>query len=62
MQKPLIIGSFHYNMHKIRLGAESTNYPLLCAASTFITAPLIIMYFFVQKQIMESYAHTGLKE
>ena len=42
--------------------AESTNYPLLCAASTFITAPLIIMYFFVQKQIMESYARTGLKE
>ena len=42
--------------------AESTNYPLLCAASTFITAPLIIMYFFVQKQIIESYARTGLKE
>ncbi len=42
--------------------AESTNYPLLCAASTFITAPLIIMYFFVQRQIMESYARTGLKE
>jgi multiple sugar transport system permease protein len=42
--------------------AESTNYPLLCAASTFTTAPLIIMYFFVQKQIMESYARTGIKE
>ncbi len=42
--------------------AESTNYPLLCAASTFTTLPLIIMYFFVQRQIMESYARTGLKE
>ncbi len=42
--------------------AESTNYPLLCAASTFTTAPLIILYFFVQKQIMESYARTGIKE
>jgi multiple sugar transport system permease protein len=42
--------------------AESTNYPLLCAASTFTTIPLIILYFFVQKQIMESYARTGLKE
>lgn len=42
--------------------AESTNYPLLCAASTFTTAPLIIMYFFVQRQIMESYARTGIKE
>ncbi len=42
--------------------AESTNYPLLCAASTFTTIPLIILYFFVQKQIMESYARSGLKE
>ncbi|KPJ72425.1 hypothetical protein AMJ52_06350 [candidate division TA06 bacterium DG_78] len=42
--------------------AESTNYPLLCAASTFTTMPLIILYFFVQKQIMESYARAGLKE
>lgn len=42
--------------------AESTNYPLLCAAATFTTAPLIILYFFVQKQIMESYARTGIKE
>ncbi len=42
--------------------AESTNYPLLCAASTFTTLPLIILYFFVQNQIMESYARSGLKE
>lgn len=42
--------------------AESTNYPLLCAASTFTTLPLIILYFFVQRQIMESYARSGLKE
>jgi len=42
--------------------AESTNYPLLCAASTFTTLPLIVLYFFVQRQIMESYARTGLKE
>lgn len=42
--------------------AESTNYPLLCAASTFTTMPLIILYFFVQKQIMESFTRSGLKE
>jgi len=42
--------------------AESTNYPLLCAASTFTILPLIILYFFVQGQIMESYARSGLKE
>jgi multiple sugar transport system permease protein len=42
--------------------AESTNYPLLCAAATLTTTPLIILYFFVQQQIMESYARSGLKE
>jgi len=42
--------------------AESTNYPLLCAASVFITAPLIILYFIMQKQIMESFTRSGLKE
>ncbi|MEO0094903.1 MAG: carbohydrate ABC transporter permease [candidate division WOR-3 bacterium] len=42
--------------------AESTNYPLLCAASTFTTMPLVILYFFVQRQIMESFARSGLKE
>jgi multiple sugar transport system permease protein len=42
--------------------AESTNYPLLCAASTFTIMPLIVLYFFVQRHIMESFAHSGLKE
>lgn len=42
--------------------AESTNYPLLCAASTFTTMPLIVLYFLMQKQIMASYARSGLKE
>ncbi|MBN2619833.1 carbohydrate ABC transporter permease [candidate division WOR-3 bacterium] len=42
--------------------AESTNYPLLCAASTFTTMPLIVLYFLMQKHIMASYARSGLKE
>lgn len=42
--------------------AESTNYPLLCAASTFTTLPLIVLYFVMQKHIMASYARSGLKE
>ncbi|MEO0161380.1 MAG: carbohydrate ABC transporter permease [candidate division WOR-3 bacterium] len=42
--------------------AEATNYPLLCAAATFTTMPLVILYFFVQRQIAESYARSGLKE
>jgi multiple sugar transport system permease protein len=42
--------------------AESTNYPLLCAASTFTTVPLIALYFLLQKHIMESYVRSGIKE
>lgn len=42
--------------------AESTNYPLLCAASTFTTLPLVILYFVLQRQIMESYSRSGMKE
>ncbi len=42
--------------------AESTNYPLLCAASTFTIMPLVVLYFFVQRHIMESFARSGLKE
>lgn len=64
---PLIV-THSNSMRTIQTGlayfaqAESTNYPLLCAASTFTTLPLIIMYFIVQKQLMESYARSGLKE
>ncbi len=42
--------------------AESTNFPLLCAASTFTTLPLIVLYLIAQRQIMESYSRSGLKE
>lgn len=42
--------------------AESTNYPLLCAASTFTIMPLVVLYFLVQRHIMESFAYSGLKE
>ncbi len=42
--------------------AESTNYPLLCAASTFTTVPLIALYFLLQRHIMESYVRSGIKE
>lgn len=64
---PLIV-THSNSMRTIQTGlayfaqAESTNYPLLCAAATFTTMPLILLYFFVQRYIMESYAKTGLKE
>ena len=62
-----LIATHSNSMRTIQTGlsyfaqAESTNYPLLCAASTFTTLPLVVLYFFLQKQIMESYAQSGLK-
>jgi multiple sugar transport system permease protein len=40
----------------------STSPTRLMAASTFCVAPLIILFFFAQRRIMESFARTGLKE
>lgn len=41
---------------------QSTNYTLLMAASTFVVLPLIIMFFIAQRQIIESYSRSGLKD
>lgn len=38
-----------------------TDWNLLMAASTIVILPLIILYFFVQRRIIESLATTGLK-
>lgn len=40
----------------------SANYPLLMAASTFTILPLVVLYFFAQRYIIESYVRAGLKE
>jgi multiple sugar transport system permease protein len=42
--------------------SEGTNYSLLMAASTLTILPLVILFFFAQKQIIQSYARSGLKE
>ncbi len=41
---------------------ETTNYPALMAASTLAILPLVILFFIAQKQIIESYSRSGLKE
>ncbi len=41
---------------------QSTNYTLLMAASTFVVLPLIILFFIAQRQIIESYTRSGLKD
>ena len=41
---------------------QSTNYTLLTAASTFTIAPIVILFFFLEKKIIASFARSGLKE
>ena len=40
----------------------STQTTLLMAASTFSIVPILILFFLAQKQIIASYARTGLKD
>jgi len=42
--------------------AEGTKYTLLMAASTFCILPLIIGFFFAQKQFIEGISRSGMKE
>ncbi len=41
---------------------QSTDYTLLMAATTFVVMPLIVLFFIAQKQIIASYARSGLKD
>ncbi|MBS4016306.1 MAG: carbohydrate ABC transporter permease [Candidatus Latescibacteria bacterium] len=54
--RPLQVGLAYFSRE------FSTNYPLLMAASTLAILPLVILFFFAQKQIIQSSARTGLKE
>lgn len=40
---------------------QGTEHGLMMAAAMFSIAPLVVAYFFAQKQIIESLTHTGLK-
>jgi multiple sugar transport system permease protein len=41
---------------------QASNFPLLMAASTFCTIPLLVLFLAAQKQIVSSYARSGLKD
>jgi ABC-type glycerol-3-phosphate transport system permease component len=41
---------------------QGTQYTLMMAAATFCIAPLLIIFFIAQKQIISSFARSGLKE
>ncbi len=40
---------------------QGTEYGLMMAAATFCVAPIIIVYFIAQRQVIESYARSGIK-
>ncbi len=40
----------------------ASNFPLLMAASTFCTLPLLVLFVLAQRQIVSSYSRSGLKD
>ncbi len=53
--RPIQVGLAYFSQ------GESTNYPALMAASFIAIMPLVILFFIAQKQIVASYAKSGLK-
>lgn len=54
--RPIQVGLAYFSQ------GESTNYPALMAASAIAILPLLLIFFFAQRQIVESYSRSGLKE
>ncbi|HDQ99044.1 MAG TPA: carbohydrate ABC transporter permease [candidate division WOR-3 bacterium] len=54
--RPLQVGLAYFSRE------QSTNYTLLMAATTMAIIPLIVLFFFAQRQIIQSQARSGLKE
>ncbi|NLI03383.1 MAG: carbohydrate ABC transporter permease, partial [Candidatus Fermentibacter daniensis] len=56
------------NMRVLQVGLsyfnqeQASNFPLLMAASTFCTIPLLVLFVLAQKQIVSSYSRSGLKD
>ena len=53
--RPLQVGLARFSQE------QGTNHELMMAAAAFSIAPLIIAYFFAQKQIIQSLATSGMK-
>jgi len=63
---PLIVTNSE-SLRPVQLGlsvfisSDSTEPALLMAASAFTIAPIVVLYFFAQRQFMEGFASSGLK-
>jgi multiple sugar transport system permease protein len=53
--RPLQVGLARFSQE------QGTNHELMMAAAAFSIAPLIVAYFFAQKQIIQSLATSGMK-
>jgi ABC-type glycerol-3-phosphate transport system permease component len=64
---PLVVTNSE-NMRVLQVGLsyfnqeQSSNFPMLMAASTFCTVPLLVLFVLAQKQIVSSYSRSGLKD
>ncbi|MBN1151556.1 carbohydrate ABC transporter permease [candidate division WOR-3 bacterium] len=64
---PLVVTNSK-NLRPIQVGLayftqeQSTDYTLLSAAATFTAFPLVILFLFAQKQIINSFTRSGLKD
>lgn len=54
--RPLQVGLAYFSRE------QSTNYPLLMAATTMAILPLVVLFFFAQRHIIQSQARSGLRE
>lgn len=64
---PLVVTNSE-NMRVLQVGLsyfnqeQASNFPMLMAASTFCTVPLLVLFVLAQKQIVSSYSRSGLKD
>lgn len=64
---PLVVTNSE-NMRVLQVGLsyfnqeQASNFPMLMAASTFCTIPLLVMFVLAQRQIVSSYSRSGLKD
>ena len=65
---PLIVTNSN-DMRTVQIGLKyfvgqegSSQWGLLMAAAVFVTLPIVIIYFFVQKQFVQGIAGTGIKQ
>ncbi len=54
--RPIQVGLAYFTQE------QSTDYTLLSAAATFTALPLIVLFLFAQKRIINSFARSGLKD